>query len=174
MHNCFEGRAPKAVDSYTPSGDGDVSESLASPSIAPMEPPQMIAKFMFGLIGTGEYSGLDAYLEIIDKLVTRVVGEETRRSMRFEYPAVLYIKVDGKYTLASLSCQLLNLYYTFSSTHRSIANFMAPVGRENVVRKLITIGIPFTPPDRASGLDLELRIIEAARETIASGGFKKQ
>lgn len=147
MKELFNGQAPKPMDSYSTSHDGTASEILGPECIAPREPPKMMAKFMFGLIGTGEYSSIDAYLEIIDQLVRRVIGEETRALMRFENPTVLYIKVD--------------------------AHFTAPAGRENVVRKLITIGIPLTPPDRASGLDIELRIIEAARDTIASGGFKK-
>lgn len=147
MKELFDGQAQKPVGSYTTSHDGTVSEPFVPTSIAPQEPPRMLAKFMFGLIGTGEYSSLDAYLEIIDRIVTRVIGEDTKELMRFDYPAVLYIKVD--------------------------ANFTAPAGRENVIRKLVTIGISFSPPDRASGLDIELRIIEAARDAIASGGFKK-
>ena len=84
------------MDSYSTSHDGTASEILGPECIAPREPPKMIAKFMFGLIGTGEYSSIDAYLEIIDQLVRRVIGEETRALMRFENPTVLYIKVDGE------------------------------------------------------------------------------
>lgn len=81
-------------------------------SIAPTEPPRMMAKFMFGLIGNGEYSGLDAYLEIIDQLVTAVIGEETRALMRFEYPSVLYLKVDGKCERSFLAVDFIR-YLTF-------------------------------------------------------------
>lgn len=74
-----------------------VGDSSATNDVSPIDPEKVIAKFMFGVIGIAEYSSLNGYLEMIDRLITKTVGEETKMSMKFEFPSVLNIKIDGTF-----------------------------------------------------------------------------
>lgn len=116
-----------------------------SPESVPGSPE--IVKFMFGLIAVGEFVSLDGYLETIDQMVTNTVGEETKKKAKIDYPSVLSIKIDS--------------------------NFMPPTGRIDIVRRLVTVAIPFVPTDKRTGKEIKRQIVEAARLQIQSGGFQK-
>jgi hypothetical protein len=89
-----------------------VSDSAAVNEISPESRPKLqeIVKFMFGLIAVGEFTPLDGYLETIDQMLTSTVGDETKKAMTFDYPAVLSIKIDCKSVLNRLTSLLPSIY----------------------------------------------------------------
>lgn len=59
--------------------------------------PQAKVRFKFGLISVGKSSPADGYLEAIDQIVTKVLGEETKQTMGFGYPSISKVENDCKY-----------------------------------------------------------------------------
>lgn len=143
-----------------------------SPESVPGSPE--IVKFMFGLIAVGEFVSLDGYLETIDQMVTNTVGEETKKKAKIDYPSVLSIKIDCKSELQLfVPVRVADNEYELANFRCRVANFMPPTGRIDIVRRLVTVAIPFVPTDKRTGKEIKRQIVEAARLQIQSGGFQK-